>query len=145
MAKKFNFTVKVYYEDTDAGGVVYYANYLKFLDEVSEYFFKNNLNLPITFNDKLSYIDSQNRFKINKENQTLKGNIIKFIKKKKYLYKFLKKAYKDIQFFINKLDFKFNIKINVDFSKFEKIFLKYGLIYQAQILDAGRHSHPYFF
>ena len=28
MAKKFSFTVKVYYEDTDAGGVVYYANYL---------------------------------------------------------------------------------------------------------------------
>ena len=32
MAKKFNFTVKVYYEDTDAGGVVYYANYLKYLE-----------------------------------------------------------------------------------------------------------------
>ena len=32
MAKKFNFSVKVYYEDTDAGGVVYYANYLKFLE-----------------------------------------------------------------------------------------------------------------
>ena len=32
MAKKFNFTVKVYYEDTDSGGVVYYANYLKFLE-----------------------------------------------------------------------------------------------------------------
>ena len=32
MAKKFNFTVKIYYEDTDAGGVVYYANYLKFLE-----------------------------------------------------------------------------------------------------------------
>ncbi len=32
MAKKFNFTIKVYYEDTDAGGVVYYANYLKFLE-----------------------------------------------------------------------------------------------------------------
>jgi len=32
MAKKFNFKVKVYYEDTDAGGVVYYANYLKFLE-----------------------------------------------------------------------------------------------------------------
>lgn len=25
-------TVRVYYEDTDAGGVVYYANYLKFLE-----------------------------------------------------------------------------------------------------------------
>ena len=32
MAKKFDFTVKVYYEDTDSGGVVYYANYLKFLE-----------------------------------------------------------------------------------------------------------------
>ena len=32
MAKKFKFTVKVYYEDTDSGGVVYYANYLKFLE-----------------------------------------------------------------------------------------------------------------
>tara|TARA_Y100000590_G_C15256390_1_gene839514 strand:- start:261 stop:659 length:399 start_codon:yes stop_codon:yes gene_type:complete len=32
MAKKFSFAVKVYYEDTDAGGVVYYANYLKFLE-----------------------------------------------------------------------------------------------------------------
>tara|TARA_Y100000817_G_C16775142_1_gene507947 strand:- start:628 stop:1026 length:399 start_codon:yes stop_codon:yes gene_type:complete len=32
MAKKFSFKVKVYYEDTDVGGVVYYANYLKFLE-----------------------------------------------------------------------------------------------------------------
>ena len=26
------FKVKVYYEDTDSGGVVYYGNYLKFLE-----------------------------------------------------------------------------------------------------------------
>ena len=26
------FKIKVYYEDTDSGGVVYYANYLKFLE-----------------------------------------------------------------------------------------------------------------
>ena len=32
MPKKFTFKTKVYYEDTDAGGVVYYANYLKFLE-----------------------------------------------------------------------------------------------------------------
>tara|TARA_B100000614_G_scaffold229061_1_gene221214 strand:+ start:497 stop:910 length:414 start_codon:yes stop_codon:yes gene_type:complete len=32
MHKSFNHIVKVYYEDTDAGGVVYYANYLKFLE-----------------------------------------------------------------------------------------------------------------
>ena len=32
MKKSFNHNIKVYYEDTDAGGVVYYANYLKFLE-----------------------------------------------------------------------------------------------------------------
>ena len=32
MNKVFNHKVKVYYEDTDAGGVVYYANYLKFIE-----------------------------------------------------------------------------------------------------------------
>lgn len=29
---EFDFPVRVYYEDTDSGGVVYYANYLKFLE-----------------------------------------------------------------------------------------------------------------
>ena len=32
MSKEFIHYVKVYYEDTDAEGVVYYANYLKFLE-----------------------------------------------------------------------------------------------------------------
>ena len=32
MHENFYHTVKVYYEDTDAGGVVYYANYLKYLE-----------------------------------------------------------------------------------------------------------------
>jgi acyl-CoA thioester hydrolase len=27
-----NFSLRVYYEDTDAGGIVYYANYLKFFE-----------------------------------------------------------------------------------------------------------------
>jgi len=31
-AQPFSLPVRVYYEDTDAGGVVYYANYLKFLE-----------------------------------------------------------------------------------------------------------------
>ena len=29
---EFSFKLKVFYEDTDAGGVVYYANYLKFFE-----------------------------------------------------------------------------------------------------------------
>ena len=32
MHKNFHHQVKVYYEDTDAGGVVYYANYLKYIE-----------------------------------------------------------------------------------------------------------------
>ena len=32
MSKYFNFKFKIYYEDTDSGGVVYYANYLKYLE-----------------------------------------------------------------------------------------------------------------
>tara|TARA_B100001057_G_scaffold345784_1_gene346927 strand:- start:816 stop:1238 length:423 start_codon:yes stop_codon:yes gene_type:complete len=32
MHDNFFHNVKVYYEDTDSGGVVYYANYLKFLE-----------------------------------------------------------------------------------------------------------------
>ena len=32
MHKNFTHKVKVYYEDTDSGGIVYYANYLNFLE-----------------------------------------------------------------------------------------------------------------
>lgn len=30
--KSQNYSLRVYYEDTDAGGIVYYANYLKFFE-----------------------------------------------------------------------------------------------------------------
>ena len=32
MSTYFSFALRVYYEDTDSGGVVYYANYLKFME-----------------------------------------------------------------------------------------------------------------
>lgn len=32
MTNAFQWPVRVYYEDTDVGGVVYYANYLKFME-----------------------------------------------------------------------------------------------------------------
>ena len=47
--KKFKSGFNVYYEDTDAGGVVYYANYLKFIERArtdamaSEDFTNSNL------------------------------------------------------------------------------------------------------
>ncbi|HLE94168.1 MAG TPA: tol-pal system-associated acyl-CoA thioesterase [Sulfuricaulis sp.] len=32
MSKVFSIPIRIYYEDTDAGNVVYYANYLKFME-----------------------------------------------------------------------------------------------------------------
>ena len=32
MTKNFKYKFRIYYEDTDSGGVVYYANYLKYLE-----------------------------------------------------------------------------------------------------------------
>ena len=34
MHENFFHKLKIYYEDTDSGGVVYYANYLKYLEEL---------------------------------------------------------------------------------------------------------------
>jgi len=54
MSKNFNHKIKVYYEDTDAGGVVYYANYLKYLERArTEALIKIGLsNLKIRHNFK---------------------------------------------------------------------------------------------
>ncbi len=39
--------IRVYYEDTDAGGIVYHSNYLKFCERArSEYFFRHD-TIPI--------------------------------------------------------------------------------------------------
>lgn len=38
--KTFSFPVRVYYEDTDAGGIVYYANYLKFAERARTEFLR---------------------------------------------------------------------------------------------------------
>ena len=46
MSKKFK--LRIYYEDTDAGGVVYYANYLKFLERArTKILLDNNFNHTI--------------------------------------------------------------------------------------------------
>ena len=41
-----HFPVRIYYEDTDAGGIVYYANYLKFFERGRTNYFS------LLFNDK---------------------------------------------------------------------------------------------
>ena len=36
-----NYSIRIYYEDTDAGGVVYYANYLKFAERARTEFLRS--------------------------------------------------------------------------------------------------------
>ena len=47
MHENFFHKLKVYYEDTDAGGIVYYANYLKFLERA-----RTEALFTIGFNNK---------------------------------------------------------------------------------------------
>lgn len=43
----FTIEKKIYYHDTDCGGVVYYANYLKYLEEArTEYLLVKGIGLP---------------------------------------------------------------------------------------------------
>lgn len=79
--KEFFWPVRVYYEDTDSGGVVYYANYLKFMErartellrsigyeqdqlqqELGIIFAVHNANIqyikPARFNDELKVVTS---------------------------------------------------------------------------------------
>jgi len=58
----FSLPVRVYYEDTDAGGIVYYVNYLKFMERARTEWLRvlgfNQVNLPVLFvvrDVKLSY------------------------------------------------------------------------------------------
>ena len=54
MHENFFHKLKIYYEDTDSGGVVYYANYLKFLERArTEALFSigfSNKKIKETFN-----------------------------------------------------------------------------------------------
>ena len=47
--------IRVYYEDTDAGGIVYHANYIKYCERArSELFFEKNM-IP-TEGDRSSFV-----------------------------------------------------------------------------------------
>lgn len=52
------FSYRVYYEDTDAGGVVYYANYLKFFERARTDFFraKNIIQSDLAKNSGIVFV-----------------------------------------------------------------------------------------
>lgn len=49
--------IRIYYHDTDCGGVVYYANYLKYLEEArSEYFEDRGLIIKDLRNEGIGFV-----------------------------------------------------------------------------------------
>lgn len=55
---RFVYPARVYYEDTDAGGIVYYANYLKFAERARTEFlrFLGQNQEPELANDKTGFV-----------------------------------------------------------------------------------------
>lgn len=95
----FSWPVRVYYEDTDAGGIVYYANYLKFFERARTEWLRDlgveqdgwlhggtafvvrhvalDLRSPARFNDLLTVtvgVTSLKRASINFQQQVLHSN-----------------------------------------------------------------------
>jgi len=56
LLKKFIYQTKVYYEDTDAGGIVYYANYLRYFERA-----RTELIYSLGYNHK----ELSERFNVN--------------------------------------------------------------------------------
>ena len=49
--------VKIYYEDTDCGGVVYYANYLKYFERArTEYLLSHRISVAEFQQDRKSVV-----------------------------------------------------------------------------------------
>ena len=54
---EFSFAVRIYLEDTDPGGIVYYVNYLKFLERArTEYMRSLGFDRPDTFNTASMFV-----------------------------------------------------------------------------------------
>ncbi|MFL0811634.1 MAG: tol-pal system-associated acyl-CoA thioesterase [Agarilytica sp.] len=52
MCDEFSFTIRVYIEDTDAGGIVYYVNYLKFMERARTELLRTlGINKPATLEE----------------------------------------------------------------------------------------------
>ena len=53
----FSFTVRIYIEDTDPGGIVYYVNYLKFMERARTEFMRSlGFDRSATFNSSSMFV-----------------------------------------------------------------------------------------
>ena len=87
MHKTFSHNVKIYYEDTDSGGVVYYANYLKYFErartEALSTIGLSNLKIKDEFNSLIIVKSCNIEYKKSaylEDNLTIKSFISSFLK-----------------------------------------------------------------
>lgn len=58
-AREFSLPLRVYIEDTDAGGIVYYVNYLKYIERARTEFMRSlGMNRAAIFNHELMFVVS---------------------------------------------------------------------------------------
>ena len=75
-AKPFSIPVRIYYEDTDVGGVVYYANYLRFIERArTEWLRAAGLELDVLQRD-LKAVFVVRRVEADYHAPALLGNLI---------------------------------------------------------------------
>ena len=57
MKNQYSMEIKIYYEDTDCGGVVYYANYLKYFERArTEYLEERGLSVAKLMNEGTVFV-----------------------------------------------------------------------------------------
>ncbi len=57
MSTEFSLPLRVYIEDTDAGGIVYYVNYLKFMERArTEFMRASGFGKHFIFNEELMFV-----------------------------------------------------------------------------------------
>ncbi len=57
MSEEFSFNCRVYFEDTDAGGIVYYVNYLKFCERArTEWLMQSGISQVKLLNEKKGFV-----------------------------------------------------------------------------------------
>ena len=96
MMQDYNLTV--YYEDTDAQGVVYYANYLKFFERArTEYFRKSGYEQMKLMQEGIIFVVRGVEMKLQKPARLDDVLVIKsqLIKLGKVSFDFLQEAYKE--------------------------------------------------
>lgn len=70
--------VRIYYEDTDSGGVVYHANYIKYMERARTEYFRNH-GISVAELDKNGYIFPVVRLEIDFKSPAIHDDLLRVV------------------------------------------------------------------